>query len=45
MSRSCLAAVAGIAACLGGATARAVEPPDRPNVLMIVVDDMNDWVG
>lgn len=31
------------------ASARAVatgaEPADRPNVLMIVVDDMNDWIG
>src|SRR3954454_12193649 len=24
---------------------RADEPPKRPNVLFVVVDDLNDWVG
>lgn len=27
------------------ATATAAEPAGRPNVLMIAIDDMNDWVG
>ncbi len=26
-------------------TADASKPPDKPNVLMIIADDLNDWVG
>ncbi|HBD35704.1 MAG TPA: iduronate-2-sulfatase, partial [Cupriavidus sp.] len=29
--------------CLSGG--QASQAADRPNVLMIIVDDMNDWVG
>ncbi|MHC4330873.1 MAG: hypothetical protein ACYSWW_22435, partial [Planctomycetota bacterium] len=28
-----------------GATALAQEPEKRPNVLLIGVDDLNDWIG
>jgi arylsulfatase A-like enzyme len=35
-----LALVAGVAP-----TASAATPPSRPTVLMIAVDDLNDWVG
>jgi choline-sulfatase len=37
------ALVAGI--CLVPATAAASEKPDKPNVLFISIDDLNDWVG
>lgn len=32
-------------ALLSGLTARAADHPDKPNVLMICIDDLNDWVG
>lgn len=37
------AAVAGV--CSAVLSSAAVSADERPNVLMIVVDDMNDWVG
>ena len=30
---------------LGGVPGKALADESRPNVLMIVVDDLNDWVG
>ncbi|HJT75920.1 MAG TPA: sulfatase [Gemmataceae bacterium] len=37
-----LAALAGLGLLAGAASA---EPPRRPNVLFIAIDDQNDWVG
>ena len=34
-----------LAACLSMAASCAESNPDRPNVLFLSVDDMNDWVG
>jgi arylsulfatase A-like enzyme len=39
------AAWLALALCLVVAPARAARAEPRPNVLMIVVDDLNDWVG
>jgi arylsulfatase A-like enzyme len=40
-----MAAACGLAVWLCWAAAQAAEPESRPNVLMIIVDDMNDWIG
>jgi len=38
--------VAGLAGCSSpGAKRESGEPPGRPNVLFIAVDDLNDWIG
>jgi choline-sulfatase len=30
---------------VGVTTVRAAEPPRRPNVLFLAIDDQNDWIG
>src|SRR6186713_200758 len=36
----------GLSVVLGGAFfARSAEPASKPNVLLIIADDLNDWIG
>src|SRR4051794_18878438 len=44
MDRLSSLAIAALLA-LVGRTAASDPPPARPNVLFVVVDDLNDWVG
>lgn len=34
-----------LGAWMGSGQARAADPPARPNILFIAIDDLNDWVG
>ena len=45
VSRSLTASVMAALAVLCAATGLDAEQPDKPNVLLIAVDDLNDWVG
>src|SRR5262245_15195056 len=43
--RTIALALAAVLGPVGGLASRADEPRGRPNVLFIVADDLNDWVG
>lgn len=44
LARSCL--LLWVVIVVGGVTAvRGAEPPRRPNVLFLAIDDQNDWIG
>ena len=45
MNKLFTACIFGGVAFLSAATSHAVDPPGKPNVLMICIDDLNDWVG
>jgi arylsulfatase A-like enzyme len=44
-SRTIALALAAVLGLTDGHTSRADEPRERPNVLFIAADDLNDWVG
>lgn len=42
---ACSAAIAVLSAAISASAATEPQRPARPNVLMIVIDDLNDWLG
>ncbi len=45
MLAASLQAASLLATLVTSSTANAAGPPEHPNVLMIIADDLNDWVG
>lgn len=45
MKRAIMRSTSLLAALVAAPTAEAFQPTDKPNVLMIIADDLNDWVG